>query len=88
MVTAKWSLVQHMFKLDIDITHQVSSLNLLTLSSVKHVLSNDFMEMGNVVISVKLVVLTADGPPGLGTANKLRKKSIQYRNGQVTICVQ
>jgi len=28
------------------------------------------MEIGNVVISVKLVVLTAVGPPGLGTANK------------------
>lgn len=38
----------------------------LTLSSVKQVLSRALMVMGRVVIRVKLVVLTAVGPPGLG----------------------
>lgn len=39
----------------------------LTLSNVKLPLSNDFIDIGNVVMRVKLVVLTAVDPPGLGT---------------------
>lgn len=38
----------------------------LTLSSVKQVLSRALIVMGSEVIRVKLVVLTAIGPPGLG----------------------
>ena len=39
----------------------------LTLSSAKLLLSRDFIVIGRDVIRVKLVVLTAVGPPGLST---------------------
>lgn len=56
---------------------------ILTLSRVKLVLSKDFMEMGRVVISVKLVVLTAVGPPGLGTTKTI--KLIYFRHNEISL---